>query len=230
MTESSSRAGAGQGGGRASHTVAIVVAIIVVVVILATGFVPAIAVTGTSTSTFQTSNTIVNRYTTTTTGQSITTVQNQVYSITAYTLNCNTYGYVSAQLDQGWNLVVTYSTGDTITVYLMNSQQFTSFEASTNNPSTVASQSGLSSGQFGYNVPLTDTYYLVFYNNLHNGILCVGGEKVTINSAVGMVTYTQTLTTSTEITLYSTSTTYYNTSSAVMTTKTVGWICDLANC
>lgn len=132
-------------------------------------------------------------------------VSSTVYSLSAYTLNCNTYVYLSASLQQGWNLVVSYSAGDTITVYLFTSQEYSSFQGG-GNPTPEKTQSGLASGQFGYSVPLTDTYYLVLDNNLHNGLFCVGGEKVTINSATGTATYTvQTTTYINQVVTYTTS-------------------------
>ena len=255
MTESSSRASSSNGKG--GRPMAVIAAVIVVVVVLATGFIPVIAAQRETPVGYTTSSLIVNPYTAVETTQiaypvtsittslqtSIQTVQAQPYNINAYTLNCNTYTYLSSQLSQGWNLVVSYSAGDTITVYLFNSAQFTSFQKG-NNPTPVASQSGQTTGQLGYIVPLTDTYYLVFDNNLHNGLLCVGGEKVTINSGTGTVTYTTNVvttqtqtetsiaysTSTTTITLQSTSTSYYNATSTTTTTKTVGWICDILHC
>jgi hypothetical protein len=75
------------------------------------------------------------------------------------------------------------------------------------------SQSGLSSGTFGYNIPLTDTYYLVLDNNLHSGFFCIGGEKVTINYVTGTATYT------TQATIYLNQVVTYTTSSQTLVTQ-----------
>lgn len=200
-----------------------IASVVVVAAILVSGFLIYIpvttakavpyVVTSTSLSTAEIPYLVVSpqvvTYTTSSTTQVAVTqstqTSSQVYGLSAYTLNCNSYVYLSATLSQGWNLVVSYSAGDTITVYLFTSQEFSSF-FNGGSPTPEKSQSGLSSGTFGYSVPLTDTYYLVLDNNLHNGFFCVGGEKVTINSATGTANYeVPTTTYINEVVTYTTS-------------------------
>ena len=193
-----------------SQSIAAVISVLVVAVIVVAGFIPIAAVARTSNVTYTTSAiyAIPSVYTTSTvyTSYPVSTFTSvvtntipssqsqQVYSLSDYTLNCSSSVYESATLDQGWNVEISYSAGDTITVYLFNSAGFHNWETgSSTNP--VATQTGQSSGTFGYNVPLTDTYYLVWDNNLHSGLFCVGGEKVTVTSSTGTATFASTTTT-----------------------------------
>jgi hypothetical protein len=190
---------------------------VVVIVILLAGFLVYVPVTTMKAVPYLVVSTQTVTYVTSSTTQVPVTqprqTSSQVYSLTAYTLNCSSSVYLSATLDQGWDLVVSYSAGDTITVYLFNSQEFSSWQSG-GNPTPEKSQSGLSSGTFGYSVPLTDTYYLVLDNNLHNGFFCIGGEKVTINYVTGTATYT------TQATIYINQVVTYTTSSQTLVTQT----------
>jgi hypothetical protein len=245
----SSRAGISQTAG--------IISALVVIAIVVFAFVPFAAVARSSVVTYSTSTAYTSYYTTSSVYTSYpvssftslqtntvpTTENQQVYSLSDYTLNCNTYTYESALLNQGWNVQVSYAAGDTITVYLFNSAEFSSFQSG-GSPTSEASQTGQSSGSFGYNVPLTDTYYLVWDNNLHTGLFCVGGEKVTVTSSTGTASYQTTQETVETVTAYSTSTSYstsyrtstsyststYTTSSTTTTTKKVGWVCYLFGC
>jgi len=158
------------------------------------------------------------------TQQSLTTESNQVYSISSYTINCSNYVYQYASLNSGENVQVTFTASDTVDAYLLSSEAYSSYNGGTTNNYDSA-LIGQSSGTFGFNVAVSDTYYLVIYNP-HTGLFCIGGEKVAIYSAVGTASFQTTVNyqvTTTE-TLYSVST--YTTTLTSTTTKTctVGWL------
>jgi len=220
-----------------SQTITGVISALIILVIVLAGFVPIAAVGRTSVTTYSTSVVYssypINSFTVVQTVSFPTTGSNQFYSLSDYTINCSSSVYQSAELSQGWNLQVSYSAGDTITVYLFNSTGFNSWKGGAS-PNPVASQTGQSSGTFGYNVPLTDVYYVVWDNNLHGGLFCKGGEKVTVTSSTGIATYAATEFSFTTVTAYSTSTSYstsyYTISSTTTSTKSVGWICYAFDC
>ena len=203
-----------------------IVSVVVIVAIIASGFVPyvvALKVVATPYGTTETTS-IPYEGVQTLTQQSITTVLSPAYSINSYTINCSNYVWDSASLISGENVQVTFSASDTVDAYLMSSQQYSSYNGGTTSNYETA-LTGQSSGTLGFNVAVSDTYYLVIYN-LHTGLFCLGGEKVAIYSARGVASFPTTVSyqvTTTE-TLYSVST--YTTSLTSTSTKTctVGWL------
>lgn len=232
------------------------IGVVLVFGIIGSGFVPyitALHVVKTPYATVETTSvpfTAVQTYqvastsTTTTvlTQQSITTTTFSPYDISQFTISCNKYVYQSASLSSGDNLQVVFSTSDTVDAYVLSSGQYASYSGGTTG-NYEAAATGQSSGTFGFNVAVPDTYYLVIWNP-HSGLFCLGGENVAVYSAVGtatrpvtvnyFVTETNTVVVyqmaTTTVTLYSASS--YSTTLTSTTTRTCtqGWLQALFGC
>jgi hypothetical protein len=203
-----------------------IISTVIVVVIIVSGFIPYVVALKVVTTPYGATETTSIPYVgvQTMTEQSPTTGTSQVYSINQYTINCSNYVWESAMLSSQWNVQVTFSASDTVDAYLLNSQQYSNYHGGTTSDYESA-LTGQSSGTFGLNVAVSDTYYLVIYN-LHTGLFCVGGEKVAIYSATGTATYEATAyypVTTTE-TLYSVSSFTTTLTSTSTKTCTVGWL------
>lgn len=190
---------------------------VVVIVIIIAGFVvnvpvttvaavPVVVVT-TSTTTYTTSSNTAVPVT------QQTTATAPVFVIGQTTLQPNYYQDSSAQLSTGTDVGVSYSSDDTVDVYVFSSSQFTQYQTSGTTDPNVASQTGLTSGTLGFHVSFSDTYYLVLHNP-HNGFLGIGGHNIGV-SASGTETFPTTSTT------YITQTVTYTTSSQFPVTQTL---------
>jgi len=183
---------------------------VVVAVIIGAGFLVYVPVTSTAAVPYLFLSTSTVVYTTTSTTLvpvvQQTTATAPVFGIPQTTLQANYYTSSSAQLSTGTDVGVSWSSDDTVDVYIFSSSQFRLYEQSGTTSPNIASQTALSSGTIGFHVSFSDTYTLVLHNP-HTGFFGLGAHNIGV-AASGTETYPTTTTTYiTQIVTYTTSST-----------------------
>lgn len=226
------------GGGSSGSKVAGIVVGLIVVIILAAGFVvylPATSVgyvpvtlTNTSESTFQatslvaivnTEQTTFQTSSTTVVGISqATTATQPVWDESDISLQPNNYDYYGASLAVGTDVQISWSASIAVDVYIFNSAEFASYQASETTNPNIASDTA-QTGSLDFHISGSDTYYLVVHDP--NGFLGLGaanagytttGSETYPTTTTTYITQTTTYLTSTPTVVTSTSTAFYTTS------------------
>ena len=140
-------------------------------------------------------------------------VTQSVLGIVSTTLQPNYYVDSSAQLNTGTDASVTWSSDDSVDVYVFDSSQFSAYTQSGNTSPNIMSQTGQMSGTLGWHVTFSDIYYVVLHNP-HTGFLGIGAHNIQVTNQ-GSETYLASQTT------YITQVITYTTSSLATLSSTV---------
>lgn len=195
------------------------IGVIVVVVIIIIGFVVAVPETSAVgvpvVQSYVASS--VSQYQTSTISQEPiaeqTTTNQPIFDIGTNLLVHGYYDYSTANLPAGADVQLSWTTDNSVNVFVFTSSEYSAFTGSGTTSPNVVSKTGTSSDSMSFIVSAPDTYYLVLQNT-NNGLLFGYGAKNDTVSSSGTASY------NVETTVYVAQTNTFITSTTIYTTIT----------